>query len=71
MVKFSVRNRLDAPIKVKTGDTEMTLAPGKDVPVKLAIGAQLVAEEARHALHRGHGADGGLRPSWSDTLVLK
>jgi len=46
LVKFNLRNTTDAPIKVKAGDTEMTLPPGKDVAVKLAIGAQIVVQEA-------------------------
>ena len=46
LVKFSLHNATDAPIKVKAGDTEMTLAPGKIVPVKLPVGAKIVVEEA-------------------------
>jgi len=46
LVKFNLHNSTDAPIKVKAGDTEITLPPGKDVPVKLAIGSKVVVEEA-------------------------
>ena len=46
LVKFSVRNTTDTPIKVKAGDVEMTLLPGKDVPMKLPVGAKIVVEEA-------------------------
>ena len=46
LVKFNVHNATNTPIKVKAGDTEMTLPPGKDVAVKLAIGAQIVVQEA-------------------------
>ena len=46
LVKFSLHNDTDTPIKVKAGDTEMTLAPGKIVPVKLPVGAKVVVEEA-------------------------
>jgi hypothetical protein len=46
LVKFNVRNATNAPIKVKAGDAEMTLPPGKDVPLKLPIGAKVVVEEA-------------------------
>jgi hypothetical protein len=45
-VKFNLLNATAAPIKVKCGDTEMTLQPGKDVPVKLAVGTKVVVEEA-------------------------
>ena len=46
LVKFSLHNETDTPIKVKAGDTEMTLAPGKIVPVKLPVGAKVVVLEA-------------------------
>ena len=46
LVKFNLHNSTDAPIKVKAGDAEVTLPPGKDVPVKLAVGAQIVVQEA-------------------------
>ncbi len=46
LVKFSLHNATDAPIKVKAGDTEMTLAPGTVTPVKLAVGVKIVVEEA-------------------------
>jgi len=43
MVSFSLRNDGDATIGVKAGDEELTLQPGKTLPVKLAEGTQLVA----------------------------
>jgi hypothetical protein len=46
LVKFSLHNATDAPIKVKAGDTEMTLAPGTVVPMKLAVGTKIVVAEA-------------------------
>jgi len=46
LVKFNLRNATDAPIKVKAGDAEITLPPGKDVPVKLPVGSKIVVEEA-------------------------
>jgi hypothetical protein len=46
MVKFTLLNDSKAPMKVKVGDAEMTLAPGKPVDVKLAVGQQIVNEEA-------------------------
>ena len=46
MVKFNLHNSTNAPIKVKAGDAEMTLAPGTDTPVKLAVGTKIVVSEA-------------------------
>ena len=45
MVKFTLRNDSSAPLKVKVGDTEMTLQQGKPVDVKLATGQQIIAVE--------------------------
>jgi hypothetical protein len=45
-VKFNLHNDTDAPIKVKAGDVDVTLPPGKDVPVKLLVGAKIVVEQA-------------------------
>ena len=45
-VKFNLHNNTSAPIKVKAGDMDLTLQPGTDVPVKLAVGAKVVVEEA-------------------------
>ena len=46
LVKFNVHNATNAPIKVKAGETEMTLPPGKDVPLKLPVGSKVVVQEA-------------------------
>jgi hypothetical protein len=46
LVKFNLHNATTAPIKVKAGETEMTLPPGQIVPVKLAVGAKVVVQEA-------------------------
>src|ERR1700722_1902247 len=46
LVKFNLRNTTDSPIKIKTGEMEMLLPPGKDVPVKLPVGVKIVVEEA-------------------------
>jgi hypothetical protein len=46
VVKFNLHNNTDAPIKLKVGDLDVTLLPGKDVPVKLPVGAKIVVEEA-------------------------
>jgi hypothetical protein len=45
-VSFSVRNDTKAPIKLMAGATEMTLAPGKTVAVKLTVGEKIVSQEA-------------------------
>ncbi|MEO6924848.1 MAG: hypothetical protein ABI142_13560 [Bryocella sp.] len=45
-VKFSLRNDTSAPIKVKVGDQEITLAPGHPVKVKAPVGQTVVTEEA-------------------------
>jgi hypothetical protein len=45
LVKFSLRNDSSVPLKLKVGDQEMTLAPGKPVDVKLAVGQTVIAEE--------------------------
>ena len=44
-VKFTLRNDSAAPLKLKAGDTEVTLQPGKTVDVKLTEGQQIVAVE--------------------------
>jgi hypothetical protein len=46
LVKFNLHNSTNAPIKVKAGDAEMTLEPGQDTPVKLAVGTKVVVQEA-------------------------
>jgi hypothetical protein len=46
LVKFNLRNTTDSPIKIKAGEMEMLLPPGKDVPVKLPVGVKIVVEEA-------------------------
>jgi hypothetical protein len=44
-VRFNMRNDSKMAIKVKAGDNEVVLEPGKIVPMKLEVGAQVVAEE--------------------------
>ena len=46
LVKFTIRNDSGATLKVKAGDTAMTLEPGKPMNVALPEGAQIVATEA-------------------------
>jgi len=45
MVKFMLRNDSNMLLKLKVGDNEMTLLPGKSIDVKLAPGQQIIAEE--------------------------
>jgi len=45
MVNFMLRNDSNVPLKLKVGDKEITLLPGKPVDVKLAPGQQIIAEE--------------------------
>jgi hypothetical protein len=70
LVKFNLHNATDAPIKVKAGATEMTLLPGKVVPMKLPVGEKIVVQEAST-----HFAEGSILtvvyPELSDsTLTL-
>ncbi len=46
VVKFSLHNSTNAPIKVKAGDLDVTVLPGKAVPVKLPVGAKIIVQEA-------------------------
>ena len=46
MVKLSLRNDSGAPVRVKAGDTSMTLNPGKPETLKLAEGTAITVEEA-------------------------
>lgn len=53
MVKFNLHNATDAPIKVKAGEVDVTLPPGKDMPMKLPVGAKIVVEEATAQFPQG------------------
>ena len=46
MVKLNVRNDSGAPLKLKAGDTSMTIEAGKVMPLKLAEGTSITIEEA-------------------------
>jgi len=71
LVKFNVRNATDSPIKVKAGDLEVTLPPGKDVPLKLPVGSKVVVQEASTHYTPGNVLT-DVYPELSDaTLVLK
>ena len=50
-VKLSLRNDSGAPIKLKAGETSMTLEAGKTMPLKLPEGTSITIEEAtaKHA----------------------
>jgi hypothetical protein len=43
MVSFSIRNATSTSITLKAGDKEMTVAPGQTVPIKLPVGAKVIA----------------------------
>ncbi len=46
MVSFHLRNDSSAPVKLTVGGSQVTLAPGKIVPMKLQVGEKIVTEEA-------------------------
>jgi hypothetical protein len=71
LVKFNVRNATDTPIKVKAGDLEVTLPPGKDVPMKLPIGAKVVVEEASTHYVAGNVLTDVYAELSDSTLVVK
>jgi len=52
-VSFKLLNKTASPLKVKVGESEMTLEPGKVTDVKAAIGAQIVNVEATSSKQAG------------------
>ena len=46
MIKLNVRNDSGAALKLKAGDTSMTIEAGKVMPLKLAEGTSITIEEA-------------------------
>lgn len=44
-VNFKLRNDGAQPMKLKAGAQELTLEPGKTMPVKLSVGDQIVVAE--------------------------
>jgi hypothetical protein len=52
-VKFSLHNNSKEVVKVKAGETELTLQPGKTVDVKLPVGTKIVAQEQTQNYHAG------------------
>ena len=71
LVKFSVRNDSKEPIKVKAGGDELTLEPGKVVPMKLEAGTKIVAEEATASFAAGTVISVVSNELADNTLVLK
>ncbi len=45
-VSFNLRNDTAGPVKIKAGDQEMTLQPGKITPVKLNLGEKVLLVDA-------------------------
>ena len=52
-VKFSVRNDSKAAIELKVGEQVMTLAPGKSLALKVAIGTTVLATASVGNYHAG------------------
>ena len=52
-VKFSVRNDSKAAIELKVGEQVMTLAPGKSLALKVAIGTTVLANASVGNYHAG------------------
>jgi hypothetical protein len=52
-VKFTLHNNTNQVLKVKAGDTDLTLEPGKTVALKLAIGQKVVAAEQTQSHQAG------------------
>ena len=46
LVKFSVRNNTAAPLKLKCGETPMTVEAGKTADLQLPVGAHVTVDEA-------------------------
>jgi len=46
LVKFSVRNDSKAPMKLKAGDNEVAIEPGKTANLSLPTGTQITTVEA-------------------------
>ena len=46
LVTFSLRNDTALPLKLKAGDSEMTIEAGKTLPLKLPAGTSITTQEA-------------------------
>jgi hypothetical protein len=53
LVSFNLHNGTAAPIKIKAGDTEMTLQPGTVTALKLPVGTKIVAQVATTNYEQG------------------
>jgi hypothetical protein len=68
MVKLSLRNDTDAPMELKVGEDVMTIAAGKTVAVKLAIGTRIVTNAAT-AGHASGALLAEVSPALSDATI--
>ena len=46
LVNFSLRNDTATPLKLKAGDSEVTIEAGKTMPLKLPAGTSVTTQEA-------------------------
>ena len=46
MVNFNLRNDTAVPLKLKAGDSELTIEAGKTMPIKLPAGSSITTQEA-------------------------
>jgi hypothetical protein len=68
-VSLNFRNDTASTIKVKAGDTELTLAPGKTVHAKIAAGEKIVNEDATPTVAAG-SVLAVVAPQMSDATVV-
>jgi hypothetical protein len=52
-VKVNVRNETKAPLKLRTGDTHVTVAPGETAKMKVPVGQQIVSDETNSTFNEG------------------
>ena len=71
MVSFDLRNDTKSAVQVKAGETELTLAPGKTVHVKVAAGASIIAENTTPNYATGSVLSVGSGSLSGNTLVLQ
>ncbi len=53
LISFSIRNDSSAPLLVKAGDQQITIAPGQKMVVKLEKGVQVTTVNDTAHLHAG------------------
>jgi hypothetical protein len=68
MVKLSLANNTSAPIDVKVGDTPMTIAPGKTVPVSAPAGTEITMTTAVPT-HAAGSVLGKISPEMSGATI--